>query len=148
MINSSFKSLLLNTSKLNLIFFKSAAFYSTTCSLSSLNRSVLYIPGIYQLISFHYLFCTAQQEYSLIPYCKTNPLLSVSWLLLFLRYNVFCVEIIYKKRNHTQAKATSHSKHLCTFCNIPFSHTLAFSLRYYSMVCFIFSATYSPNPTH
>ena len=98
--------------------------------------------------SFHHLFCTAQQEYSLIPYCKTNPLLSVSWLLLCLRYNVFCVEIIYKKRYHTQAKATSHSKHLRTFCNIPFSHTLAFSLRYQSVVCFIFSATYSPNPKH
>jgi len=69
-----------------------------------------------------------QQEYSLIPYCKTNPLLSVSQLLLCHRYNVFCVEIIYKKRNHTKEKATSHSKHLHTFCNIPFSNTLAFSV--------------------
>lgn len=68
--------------------------------------------------SFHHLFCTAQQEYSLIPYCKTNPLLSVSWLLLCQRYNVFCVEIIYKKRNHTQAKAPSTSALFATFHSV------------------------------
>lgn len=52
----------------------------------------------------HHLFCTDKQEYSLIPYCKTNALLSVSWLLLFLRYNIFCVDIIYKKRHTPKQK--------------------------------------------
>jgi hypothetical protein len=102
--------------------------HSSSISLQRF-ASLHYLPLHYT--SIHFTIYFAPHSKSIPSFHIAKPTLCFPCLgFCFATLQCFLFAIIYKKRHHTQAKATSHSKHLRTFCNIPFSHTLAFSLRY------------------